>query len=672
MTNRTADSAEYAEPLATAKSVQSAVWAGSAMTGSDALKWFNEPKLDWAAVGFRCGLEIHQQLDTRKLFSLCPSRVVEPDEVAPLTTGSVVRSLRATGSEAGEVDVAARAEAEKGLRFRYLAIAGLTSLVELDEEPPLAMSEDALDVTLTFAGLAKSRPVEEVHVMRKTVIDGSNTSGFQRTALVATGGKFEVEGGDVGVWTVAVEEDSARKLDEHSKDGVVTWTLDRLGIPLIEVATAPDIRDPAHAQRTAARIGALLRATGRVKRGLGTIRQDLNVSVGVGARVEIKGCQDLRAVARVIEAECRRQLWMHHLRTTLSARGADGSAGPATDLSAAFAATQAKSVQSALAAKGKVMGLKLPKFAGLLKGTSKDAPRLGRELADHAKVAAGVKGIFHSDELPAYGISDGEVQAVRKALACGADDAFVLCVEAEAVARKALAAVAARAKQAVGPAVMEVRAAQPDDSTRFLRPMPGAARMYPETDVPPITVSGERWRHVLQALPAKPEERVAQLVARHKVSADIAQQLVADGLDTLFARIVAEGADAALVARMLLQFLPALKHADRVEARLAEVAGAVKAGRFAKEAVEGVLAALDAEPSLSLEAAIAKAGAGSADAAAVDAVCRRVVAEKLDFVKQRGLAAQGPLMGPIMAELRGKADGQLISARLKAAIEAAL
>ena len=533
------------------------------LTGPDALRWFNEPKLDWAAIGFRCGLEIHQQLDTRKLFSLVPSRVVEPDEVGPLTIGAVERRLRATGGESGEVDDAARAEAAKGLRFRYLAIAGLTSLVELDEEPPLAMSQDALDVTLTLAGLAKARPVEEVHVMRKTVIDGSNTGGFQRTALVATGGAFEVEGGDVGVWTIAVEEDSARKLDEQSKDGVVTYTLDRLGIPLIEVATAPDIRDPAHAQRTAARIGALLRATGRVKRGLGTIRQDLNVSVAVGERVEIKGCQDLRAVARVIEAECRRQLWMHHVRTTLVARGADGVAGPSTDVTAAFAHTQAKSIQAA--PKGTVvLGVKLPKFAGLLKGASKDAPRLGRELADHAKTAAGVKGILHSDELPAYGITDAEVTAVRKALACGQDDAFALCVEVPATARRALAAVAARAKQAVGPALKEVRAAQPDDSTRFTRPMPGAARMYPETDVPPIRVTGERWRHVLQSLPAKPEEKMAQLVARHKVSQDIAKQLVGDGLDHAFTGLVSAGADASLAARMLLQLLPALKHPDRV------------------------------------------------------------------------------------------------------------
>jgi glutamyl-tRNA(Gln) amidotransferase subunit E len=626
-------------------------------------------KVDFKAVGFRCGLEIHQQLDTRKLFSPCPSGVIDADQVGARTIATVDRRLRATQSELGETDPAALAEAMKGKAFRYLAMDGLSSLVETDEEPPHPMSQDALDVGLQFMGLVRSRPAAEVHVMRKTVIDGSNTSGFQRTALLATGGTIDVEGGDVRIQTVTLEEDSARKLDDAS--GLVTYTLDRLGIPLLEVATETDIHDPAHAQRAAARIGALLRATGRVKRGLGTIRQDLNVSVAVGARVEVKGCQDLRAIPRIVEGEVRRQLWMHAVREQLLTRGG-GAAGAATDVTAAFTVTAAKSVKDGVARGQKVLGLKLTGFAGLLKGATKDGPRLGRELADHAKVAAGVKGIFHSDELPAYGITDVELTAVRKTLACGPDDAFALCVEAEAVARRALAAVAARAMQALAAPVGEVRAVQPDDSTRFLRPMPGAARMYPETDVPPIRITEARWKATLAHLPAKPEERVAALVKAHGVSKDMAQQLLADGLDAEFAALVQGGADAGLAGRVLLQYLPSLAHGERLLGRLSEIVAALKAGRFAKEAVEPLLRALDTDPSATMDSAMAKAGLGAAaDAHAVDAVIAKVLAERADFVKAKGPAAAGPLMGPVMAELRGKADGALIAARLKAALEAA-
>jgi len=649
------------------------------LSADEAAKHSQSPQLDYKAIGFRCGLEIHQQLDTRKLFSLEPSDVVEPDDIPTRTIATIRRRLHATASELGEVDVAAAAEARKGLRFRYVAIEGLTSLVETDEEPPRPMSQDALDVALTFAGLCESRPVDEIHVMRKTVIDGSNTSGFQRSSLVATGGRIDDPSGgpDVRVWTIALEEDSARKLDEPTADGEVAYTLDRLGIPLVEVATAPDIQDPAHAQRVAARIGALLRSiTGpdgasRVKRGLGTIRQDLNVSVGVGARVEVKGAQDLRAVPKVIELECRRQLWMHHVAETLRSRGFDPSlVGAPVDVSAAFATTQAKMVKETLGKGGVVLALKLPRMAGLLKGAAKDAPRLGRELADHAKVAAGVKGIFHSDELPAYGIGDGEVAAVRQALHCADADAFVLCAERAAVARHALDAVAARARNALAPQG-EVRGVQPDDTTRFLRPMPGAARMYPETDVPPVRVDAARWAHVRTHLPPKPEERMRRLAASHKVSAEVARQLVADGLDADFARAVAAGADAGLVARVLLQVLPTLKEPQRALAALPDLARRLQAGAFAKEAVPDILAALDSGAT-DLDAAVAKAGAASTDAATVDAVVRKVVGERRDFVKARGAAAQGPLMGPVMAELRGKADGKLVADRLKAAIEAVL
>jgi glutamyl-tRNA(Gln) amidotransferase subunit E len=643
--------------------------APASLSAEEASRLSQVPTLDYKAIGFRCGLEIHQQLATRKLFSLCPSEVVDPDKVAALATAVYDRRLRATQSELGEVDAAALAEARKRKAFRYVAIRGLTSLVETDEEPPHPMSRDALDVGLTMAGLIGARPVAEVHVMRKTVIDGSNTSGFQRTALLAMGGRLEVEGGDVRCQALSIEEDSARKLSEEG--GLVTYTLDRLGIPLLELSTETDIRDPAHAQRTAARIGALLRATGRVKRGLGTIRQDLNVSVAVGARVEVKGCQDLRALPRVIEQECRRQLWLHSVRGALASRGAVApGAGAAKDVTSVFAGSEAKMVSGQVRAGGKAMGLRLPGYAGLLKGATKDGPRLGRELADHAKVAAGVKGLFHSDELPAYGIGQAEVEGVRKALGCGPDDAFVLCVEKEPVARQALDAAAARARQALEAPVQEVRAVQPDDSTRFMRPMPGAARMYPETDVPPIRITADHWEGILGRLPAKPEERIKGLVKDLGLNAELARQVAAEGLEDEVRALAAAG-DATLAARVLLQMIPALANGERLMARLPELFGHLKAGRFAKEALQDILKALDADPAMPMGDAIAKAGAGVADVRTVDDVIAKVVAERADFVRSKGMAAMGPLMGPVMAELRGKADGGLVSERLRLALEKA-
>ncbi len=618
-----------------------------------------------------CGLEIHQQLATGKLFSPCASDVVDPEDVKARTSGSVTRRLRATQSELGETDPAALAEAKRRRTFRYLAIEGTTSLVELDEEPPHPMDVDALDVTLQFTGLVGGHPAREVHTMRKTVIDGSNTSGFQRTALVATGGSIDpVDYKAVGVWTIAVEEDSARKLDDEG--GVTTFTLDRLGIPLMEIATAPEIEDPLHAQATARRIGGLLRATGRVRRGLGTIRQDLNVSIAVGDRVEIKGCQDIRAVPRVIEQEVRRQLWLHYVRLTLHERGFEAAdVGAPVDVGAAFATCESKVVVGFLKRGGTVMALALPKWAGLIQGASKDGPRLGREFADHAKVRAGVKGVFHSDELPAYGITNAEVERVRTQLDLQDDDAFVLCVEDSTTATAALEAVADAARDALRGAGRAVRAAQPDDSTRYMRPLPGAARMYPETDVPPTRITDEQWATVLDNLPERPEEAVARLTATG-ISADLAGQLVADGHVADYDAWLKGGVDGNLAARILLQFLPELVNAERVKSHVPAVAEALGKGLFAKEAIPDLLRALDDNPALDMAAAIEVAGATAAGEDEVVAIVERVVQDRADFVKERGMAAMGPLMGPVMAELRGKADGAKVSAALKDAIQKVL
>jgi glutamyl-tRNA(Gln) amidotransferase subunit E len=202
-----------------------------------------------------------------------------------------------------------------------------------------------------------------------------------------------------------------------------------------------------------------------------------------------------------------------------------------------------------------------------------------------------------------------------------------------------------------------------------MRPMPGAARMYPETDVPPIRIEPGRWQAILGNLPAKPEERVAGFVKQYGLSEDLAKQVVAEGVEMEFAGLASAGAESALAARVLLHYLPGLQHADAVAARLPELFAQLTANKFAKEAVEPLVKALDAAPKAPLADLIAILGLGAADTKEVDAVIARVVASQRDLIKAKGAAAMGPLMGPIMAELRGKADGAVISARLKAALD---
>src|SRR5947209_9136501 len=376
--------------------------------------------MDYRALGLKVGLEIHQQLATHKLFCEDVSALVDTADGQRFR-----RRLRPTQSELGEVDAAALEEAKRRLTFVYEATPN-SCLVEADEEPPHPPNPAALDIALEIALLLNARPVSEVDFMRKIVIDGSNTSGFQRSALVALDGHLETNGKRIGVPTILLEEDAARKLSEA--EGEVVYRLDRLGIPLVEIATSPDIETPEEAREVALAFGSLLRATRKVMRGIGTIREDLNVSIKGGSRIEIKGVQELRLISTFVEREVERQRMLLEAAAELKRRGVRSIPAEVHNLSASFKGTQSKVVATALKKGGVVLGWSLPGFAGLLKD------KLGPELAAHARVA-GVAGIFHSDELPAYGITPSEVTAARTALRIGEHDAFVLVAEEEEKAR---------------------------------------------------------------------------------------------------------------------------------------------------------------------------------------------------------------------------------------------
>ncbi len=260
-----------------------------------------EKTIDYEKIGFKCGLECHQQLETHKLFCQCPSIVNDTNPNI-----KIIRKLRAVAGETGKIDSAAEHEKKKDKFFVYEACSTSSCLVELDEEPPHPINIEALEIVVEAAKLFNAAIVDEIQVMRKTVVDGSNTSGFQRTALIATDGYINTSMGKVRIPFICLEEEAAKRIREDEKS--VTFRLDRLGVPLIEVSTATDINNPEHARECAEKIGLTLRSCGKVKRGIGTIRQDVNVSIKEGARTEIKGFQDLKTIPKVIEKEVKRQI----------------------------------------------------------------------------------------------------------------------------------------------------------------------------------------------------------------------------------------------------------------------------------------------------------------------------------------------------------------------------
>ncbi len=540
-------------------------------------------------LGFKCGLEIHQRLGTgRKLFCHCSSELAGPGVAA---IGTIKRKLRAVVGELGAKDRAAVFEEAKGKAFEYLSFEGRDCLVEADEQPPYPLDEKALDAALTVALLLNATPVDVVAVMRKTVVDGSATGGFQRTALVATGGFVETSLGKVGIQTICLEEDSAGIVEQRG--GVAVYRLDRLGIPLVEIATDAGIKSGEHAMETAEKIGMLLRSTGKVQRGLGTIRQDLNVSIAKGARVEIKGAQELQDISLLVENEVKRQSGLLAIKDELHARKANAFEEKFVDVTEFFAGTKSSLLAKALQAQGKIMGVRLPKFAGLLGFELMPGHRFGTELSGYAKAAAGVGGIIHSDEdFGKYSFSSEEISDVKIALHAEEGDAWVLVASQKDACEKALSAVVLRANAARIGVLEETRRADGQKSS-YMRPLPGGARMYPETDLMFVEISRERVELLGGNLPLSSGEREAKYSALG-LNKELASRMVKSPLFPLFESLLKTGAEPAFVASTLLETFTSLRRqgvlVDSIpEELLAELFSFFAEGKLAKAAVAEVL-----------------------------------------------------------------------------------
>ncbi|DAC63063.1 MAG TPA: Glu-tRNA(Gln) amidotransferase GatDE subunit E [Candidatus Poseidoniales archaeon] len=673
-------------------------------------------------LGFMCGLEIHQQLATGKLHSRMPSELYDfgLDEI-PNNWPRSHRKLRAAQGEGGRIDVTARFESERNRSFVYVQSPN-SGLIELDEAPPLNHDNNAVDAVLTMAAMMNAKPVSSMQAMRKTVVDGSNTSGFQRTTLVATNGVIDTNLGTVGIDVICLEEDSARKLEtESTSDGeIVFYTLDRLGVPLVEIATAPDIQTPEHAKEVALMLGTLLRDTRRVRRGLGSIRQDLNVSIACGVRVEIKGCQDLEWVPQIIKIEMARQLHMYRLANELRkelelpllppdrrldsipvenrvALSASSKLPFKTEeLTNLFVNSNSEMVVKALSMGSVVLGLKLQGFAGKI-GTKEldengaQMPRLGRELASSAK-QAGVAGIFHSDELPAYGITSEDVDVVRNELQLSDSDAFILCVAPKWQAELALESVLLRARRAFHRIPGEVRnvvirkGAPEDGTTTAMRPLPSGARMYPETDIQVLNLELERWDKIQSNLPMNKQQRLLRL-QKYDISSNQVEAILGSELDDIFISGLTENelSSPSLTPKPWASILldnsrSEISNKSNVPVSnvpwelLALLVYSREKGIITREGIVPLgskyLLSIDEDFStfdkkidwISKTAEIE--GFIPADSSSVEKVIDVIIAEKLDFIQSKGMASIGPLMGMVMAKLGGSADGKLVNSIL--------
>ena len=624
-----------------------------------------DKEMNYEKLGLMMGLEIHQQLNTKeKLF--CPCECELTDKKPGYR---VLRNLRPTQSELGKIDRAAFEESRRKLTFIYDAYPHHTCLVEADDEPPHPLNQEALEIGLIIASLLNMQVVDEFHTMRKQVIDGSNTGGFQRTGLLANQGYMETPYGTVTIENLCLEEDAARRMGERK--GKVEFRLDRLGIPLLEITTDPSMKHPEQVREVAYQIGQVLRST-KVKRGLGTIRQDLNISIKEGARVEIKGVQDLDSMAKMVKNEVKRQLKLIEIRDKLLEREADVE-DEIHDLGELFQDTESQIISKALKKGGKVLAIKLGGFRGLIGIEVQPNRRFGTELAGYAK-KMGVAGIFHTDELPSYGITLEEVSEVNKLMGIGEDDAFILVADEGEKARNALEEVQRRAKMAMDGVPEETRKALEDANTEYLRPLPTASRMYVETDIPTQVISKERLNQVMANLPELPEEKKVRIIDEYDLSEDLARQLVRQDKVKQFEKIVVEcGVEPTTVASLLAYTLKELRRegldVDNLQdSHLLGTFQLLREGKISKDAVSDVLVGVLKE-NCHPEQAAEKLNLIMLSEDNVADIIMGIVSNNEKLVTERNMGAMGPLMGMAMKELKGKADGKLVNKLLKEEIQ---
>ncbi len=617
-------------------------------------------------IGLLVGLEIHQQLATgAKLFCRC--RPIESDEYSIKFS----RKLRITSSELGEFDPSAIFEKSKEKTILYSRNPESSCLVEQDDEPPHDLDHNAKETVLIMASALKSNIFNEIYVMRKLVIDGSNTSGFQRTMLVSTGGNIEVNGKKIGVQSICLEEDAA-KLLQDSKD-TREYSLDRLGIPLVEIALDPVSGTPQEIKDIALTLGRMLRATKRVGRGIGSIRQDVNVSIeGGGAVIEVKGVQKLDQLEKVIEYEAKRQhglkIISEKLRTLKTEKiVVNEDVKNVIDI---FKNCKSKIIQKSLVEGSSIKAMKIKGFAGMLGWEPYPGIRLGKQLGELVRFF-GLGGLFHSDELPNYGIEEPEIQQIIKILDVGSNDAFIIVAGNEKKLDIVIESIIKRIEDAKNGIPAETRAATITGETVFLRPRPGSSRMYPETDIPPVIVSNTEIEQAKSKIPKSWEENLLALQKQYELNQQLSAQVFDSEYLDLFETICKDKRiPPNFVASTLCGTITNLER-QGMDSGLLKTSDILEAfslvidGKIAKESLEMIFGSIMSGKSKTISEAIRSNALNTIEDTELHKILDELVESSRKIIEEQGLRSMGPLMGLAMKTLRGKVDGQKLNQLLE-------
>ena len=627
--------------------------------------------IDYKKIGLKVGLEIHQQLATnKKLFCNCSQKEAEE------FTKKFSRKLRISKSEMGEYDPAAIFEKNKSKTIMYYSNPESSCLVEEDEEPPHDVDNDAKNIVLLIASSLNSKIFREIFPMRKMVIDGSNTSGFQRTMLVSQGGTLPVDEINVGVQSICLEEDAAKLIGD--KGEFREYSLDRLGIPLVEIALDPVEAGPKKMKEVALTLGRLLRTTKKVARGLGSIRQDVNVSVSGGAVVEVKGVQQLDQLEKVVDFEAKRQDGLNIIAKKLQEfEEEEITEKNILDITEDMKRCKSKIVQKSLKDNNKIRAIRFPNFSGMLGFSPYEGIRLGKEIAQLVRFY-GIGGVFHSDELPNYGIEESDVEMIKNKLNVKDNDGFLVIALPQSKYDIVPEQIISRIKQARKGVPAETRLATQNGETVFLRPRPGPSRMYPETDIPPVLVSEKELEVSKENIPKSWNEIISNLKEKYQLNTQLAEQIFDSEYLDLFEKISSnEKISPNFVASILCSTITNLQRKG-LDSKLlknemvSESFEMLSKEEISKESLEIIFENIMNGKSNSVKDAIKISAISTMSDDEISQQLDKIISDNQKIIEKQGERAIGPLMGVAMKDLRGKASGEKINQFLMEKIKSIL
>lgn len=627
---------------------------------------------DYEKLGLKCGLEIHQQLETKKkLFCRCPSELQgtrEPDF-------TVKRYMRPVLGEMGTFDKAMLTEYKKGKTIIYEGYNDVICTYELDDTPPFHCNDEARRIALKIALLLNANIIEEMHVNRKNYLDGSVPCGFQRTMILGTDGYITLEKGKkIRIEILSLEEEAARIIKTENKTNY--YRLDRLGIPLVEVTTKPDINHPEECRECAERIGMLLWITS-VKKVIGSIRQDINISIKSGTRIEIKGVQKLRWIPLLINHEISRQLKLIEIKEEIEKRNLNDSCIPknSIDLSKLMQKTKSNFLAKGIKSGKTLHGLNFKGFKGIFGIELMDDYRFGTEVSSKVKIISGLKGLIHSDEdLKKYNFSQEDIKKIQNKLNTKNEDLFVLVLGSKKEVDKAIEVIINRVNYAFKGVPPETRRALENGNTEFLRELHGGARLYPDTDSPAIMNADEEVNQIRNNLPNYPWDIIKDYAIKYKIEESSVKKLIFKGKLSLFDSLIKIYPDKpSIVVRTLLNTAKALKREGKNTDNLTDedykqIFIELKNKKIGKEAIEDIMRMKVDSPQLTIEETMENLSIESISLEQLKNIIKEVVDKNIELIKEREMRAMGPLMGEVMKKVRGKIDGEIVSKELKSQI----